>query len=65
MFLKNNNYAYIPLYIHKALSTLGNKKEQQQVKFYEKLLGEMIFLQVTENLNMICFTRLAGRVFKK
>ena len=36
--LKNSYYAYIPPYMHKLLLTLGDKKEQQQIKFYEKLL---------------------------
>ena len=26
--LKNSHYAYIPLYMHKTLPTLGNEKEQ-------------------------------------
>ena len=26
--LKNSHYAYIPLYMHKTFSTLGNEKEQ-------------------------------------
>ena len=35
-FVKHiSHYAYIP--------TVVNEKEQQQVKFYEKLLGELIF----------------------
>ena len=50
MSLKNNHYAYIPLYTHETLPTLGNEKEQQQIKFPEKLLGELIFLQMTKNL---------------
>ena len=60
MSLKNNHYAYIPLYTHETLPTLGNEKEQQQIKFPEKLLGELIFLQMTKNLKM-----LYGRVLKK
>ena len=28
MSLKNSHYAYIPLYMHKSLPTLGNEKEQ-------------------------------------
>ena len=42
--LKNSHYAYIP-YMHKTLSTLGNKKEQ-----YKKSLGKLIFSQATKNL---------------
>ena len=44
LFLKNSHYAYIP-YMHKTLSTLGNKKEQ-----YKKSLGKLIFSQATKNL---------------
>ena len=42
--LKNSYYAYIPPYMNKRLSTLGNEKEQQQIKFYEKLSGRVDFL---------------------
>ena len=28
VFKKNSHYAYIPLYMHKTLPTLGNEKEQ-------------------------------------
>ena len=42
--LKNSHYAYIP-YMHKTLSTLGNKKEQ-----YKKSLSKLIFSQATKNL---------------
>ena len=31
--LKNSHYAYIPPYMHKTLPTLGNEREQQQIKF--------------------------------
>ena len=37
--LKNSYYDYIP-YMNKTLPTLGNEKEQQQIKLYEKLSGE-------------------------
>ena len=52
--LKNSDYAYayISPYMNKTLSTLGNEKEQQQIKFYEKLLGELIFSRATKNLKM-------------
>ena len=33
--LKNSHYAYIPPYMHKTLLTLGNEKEQWQIKFYK------------------------------
>ena len=48
MSLKNSHYAYIPLYMHKTLPTLGNEKEQYQIKFYEKSLGELIFSWATK-----------------
>ena len=63
--LKNSHYAYIPPYMHKTLPTLGNVKEQLQIKFYEKSLGELIFSRATKNLTMFYFTRLTGRVLKK
>ena len=43
MSLKNNCYTYIPLYMHTTLPTLGNEKEQQQIKLYEKTSGELTF----------------------
>ena len=46
--------------MHKTLPTLGNEKEQNQIKFSKKLLGEMIFLWATENLKMFNFTRPNG-----
>ena len=46
--------------IHKTLLTLGNEKEQQEVKFYEKSLGEFILSWVTKNVKMFYFTRLRG-----
>ena len=36
--------------MNKILPTLGNEKEQWEIKFYKKLLGELIFLWVTKNL---------------
>ena len=42
----------------KTLPKLGNKKEQ--IKFYEKSLGELIFSQATKNLKMIYFTHPTG-----
>ena len=51
--LKNSYYAYIPLYMHKKLPKLWNEKEQKQIKFYEKSLGESIILQATKNLNIL------------
>ena len=46
---KSRHYAYIPPPMHKSLPTLGNKKEQQRIKFYEKSSGELIFLRTTKN----------------
>ena len=50
--------------MHKTLPTLGNEKEQQQIKFYKKSL-ELFFLRVTQSLKMIYFTHPTGRVLKK
>ena len=65
LFLESSHYAYSPLYMHKTLPILRNEKEQQQIKFYKKLLGEVISSQVTKNLKMICFTCPTGWVIKK
>ena len=65
MSLKNSHYAYIPRHMHKALKTLGNEKEQQQIKFYEKSSGELIFSRAAKNLKMFYSTRPTGRVLKK
>ena len=46
--------------MHKTLPRLGNEKGQQQIKFYKKPLGKLIFSQVTKNLKVIYFTRLTG-----
>ena len=62
---KKQSFCLYSLYMHKTLPTSGNKKEQWQIKFYEKLLGELIFLQVTKNLKMLYFTCLTGWVLKK
>ena len=51
--------------MRKALKTLGNEKEQQQIKFYEKSPGELIFSRTTKNLKMFYFTGPTGRVLKK
>ena len=51
--------------MHKTLPTLGNEKEQQQIKFYQKSLGELIFSQATKNLKIIYLTCPTGRVLKK
>ena len=65
MSLKNSYYAYIPPYMNKTLPTLKNEKEQQQIKFYEKLSSKLIFSQASKNLKMFYFTRLTGPVIKK
>ena len=54
---KKQLYAYIPLYMNKTLLTFGNEKEQQQIKFDEKLSGKLIFSWATKNLKMCYFTR--------
>ena len=51
--------------MNKTLPTLGNEKKQQQFKFYEKLLGELIFLRVTKNFKMFSLSRQTGWVLKK
>ena len=63
--LKNSHYAYISPYMHKTTPTLRNEKEQQQIIFYEKSSGELIFSGATKNLKMIYFTCPTGRVLKK
>ena len=47
-------------YMHQTLPTLGNEKEQQEIKFYEKSLDEFIFFWAAKNLKMFYFTRLRG-----
>ena len=51
--------------MHKTLPTLGNEKEQQQIKFYEKSSGELIFSRATKDLKMFYITRPTGQVLKK
>ena len=51
--------------MYKTLPTLENEKEYQEIKFYEKSLGEFIFSWATKNLEMFYFTCLSGRVLKK
>ena len=51
--------------MHKTLPRLGNEKEQQEIKLYEKSLGEFIFSWATKNLKMFYFTHLRGWVLKK
>ena len=46
--------------MNKTLPTLGNEKEQQQIQFYEKLSGELIFSRATKNVKMFFFTRSTG-----
>ena len=46
--------------MHKTLPTLGNEKEQKQVKFYKKSWDQLIFSQATKNLKMFYFTGLTG-----
>ena len=51
--------------MHKTLSTLGNEKQQQQIKFYEKPSGELIFLQAAKNLKIFYFIHPTEQVLKK
>ena len=62
---KKQRFWFYYLYIHETLPTLGNEKEQKQIKFWEKSLGELIFSWATKYLKMFYFTCLTGRVFKK
>ena len=50
--------------MNKTLPTLGNEKKQQ-IKFYKKLSGELIFSQATKNPKMLYFTRPTEQVLKK
>ena len=58
--LKIGRNAYILPYIHKTLPTLRNEKEQQQIKFYKKLLRKLIFSRATKYLKIFFFTRTTG-----
>ena len=51
--------------MHKTFPTLEIEKEQQQIKFYEKLSGELIFWRATKNLKLFYFTLPSRRVLKK
>ena len=55
----------IPPYRLKTPPTIGNEKEQEQTKFYDKLSGKLISLQATKNLKIIYFTGPTKRVLKK
>ena len=60
-----DHYAYILLYMLKTLLKLTNQKEQWQIKFYKRSLGELIFSWATENLKMFHFTHSTGQMLKK
>ena len=60
-----DHYAYILLYMLKTLLKLTNQKEQCQIKFYKRSLGELIFSWATENLKMFHFTHSTGQMLKK
>ena len=62
---KKQRFCLYSLYMHETLPTLGNEKEQKQIKFWEKWLGELIFSWATKYLKMFYFTCPTGRVFKK
>ena len=64
-FMKHNHYGYTPPYKHKPLPTLGKEKEQKQIEFFEKLLGELIFSWATKNVKIIYITCPTGGVLKK
>ena len=44
MSLKHNHYAYTPLYMHKTLPTLRNKKEQKRIKNNKKSQNNLLHL---------------------
>ena len=46
------------IYMHQTLPTLGNEKEQQEIKFHENHWTSLFW--VTKNLKMFYFTRLRG-----
>ena len=62
---KKQRFCLYSLYMHETLPTLGNQKEQKQIKFWEKSLGELIFSWATKHLKMLYFNCPTGRVFKK
>ena len=62
---KKQRFRLYSLYMHETLPTLGNQKEQKQIKFWEKSLGELIFSWATKYLKMFYFNCPTGRVFKK
>ena len=62
---KKQRFCLYSLYMHETLPTLGNQKEQKQIKFWEKSLGELIFSWATKYLKMFYFNCPTGRVFKK
>ena len=58
-------YGHRHFHVNKTLPTLGNTEEQQQIKFYEKLSGKLIFSLATKILKMFYFTRLTRQVLKQ
>ena len=44
--------------LFKTLPTIGNEKKQEEIKFYGKSLGKLIFSRATKNLSIIYFTSL-------
>ena len=50
--------------MHKTLPSLGNEKEQQQIKYYKKSPGKLIFLWESKNLKIFYFIRLTGWMLK-
>ena len=51
--------------LFKTLPTIGNEKEQKQIKFYDKSLDKLIFSRATKNLKIIYFTSLTWQMLKK
>ena len=59
-FVLKKQYTYIIQCMHKTLLTLGNEAGQEQIKFYKKLSGELIFSRASKNLKIFYFTRPTG-----
>ena len=50
--------------MHRTLQTLGNEKDQNQIKFYKKRSSKLISSWATKNLKIIYFTHPIGQVLK-
>ena len=50
--------------MHRTLQTLGNEKDQNQIKFSKKQLSKLIPSWATKNLKIVYFTHPIGQVLK-